>query len=267
MSSWLLFSFSSLLLYTLQALLMKYFSLKEGHASTSLFMCLTVFLISSVLFHSFIVLTPFILLLSFVNGVSYGLVVMLTLKSLSILEASYVYPIRRLHVFIVALLGIAILGEEITATKLAGIALSFTAIYILQGIKVPEKGRAMVFLTMLLMSLGAFVTKPASCRKEEFMIYSYFFASLTCALVCVKEKARFEGALYGAVLGFVNFLAFFSLLLALSIGDASAVYPLVGTNVVLISFLSALIFKEKITVKHVVAVLLVFLATLSFSLQ
>ncbi len=238
-----------LIFYSIQGIYLKFISrFKLEKVWVSFFYVIAVFILS--LFFGLRVSSFNTFLLALANGMIYGMLVFVTLVALSLVDASFLYPIRRLHNPLAAFLIAIVLGEPLTLSKIASIVFATMAILLFQKIEVPKKGFKLAILSLLLLIINAFIVKLGAIEdKICFMQFSYLIASTLLLPVSLRRKLSKKEVLYGCLAGIINFVAFLTLLNALERLPGSLVFPLVGTNVILISFFSFLIFKEKLSRK------------------
>ena len=85
--------------------------------------------------------------------------------------------------------------------------------------------------------------------KILFIFISYSLGTLLIFFSSkqkVNKNIKIKSRKLGILIGIINFFAFYTLLIALSTGPGSLVFPLVGLNLALIVFFSIVLFKEKL---------------------
>jgi len=185
-----------------------------------------------------------------------------------------------------------IYGEDIYPVQWIGIALLILAGYIMCTYNASIKGKmslkALVLLTFCAASNGLtdfsqklFVREIEGGNIAAFNLYTYLFAAVTLAVCCLcfrtYEKKRTElqppkkillpiiG--YIAVMAVCLFLNSYFKTLSANYLDAMQIYPLSqGGSVILSMAMSAVLFKEKITTRCIVGVVLSFVALLMINL-
>ena len=104
-----------------------------------------------------------------------------------------------------------------------------------------------------------------------FIAFSYSFGSLFALVTGRKIKERIgkvtlkNSLKFGFLIGIINFIAFYSQLLALSIGKASIIFPITSLAIYLAVILSILVYKEPLTLKKVVGIIFSLIAIILLS--
>ena len=102
----------------------------------------------------------------------------------------------------------------------------------------------------------------------SFITVSYFIGFLFALIVRKKAKRRLtkkvagRSILFGLIIGLINFFSFFLQLNALSIGQASVIFPLTSLSVYVAVVLSILVFREKVSLKKSLGILFSIIAIL-----
>jgi drug/metabolite transporter (DMT)-like permease len=196
----------------------------------------------------------------------YLLANVLKLEALRFVGGYVAFPIFYASGIVVALLAVALLGEQLTAFKAAGIALTVFALALLLEKKrafKPGRGVAYSFGAMLSLAAAAFVVVVASKQFSipMLMAVSYFFAIVPAFMLETYLHKRHTGSRIGAVrlgvaLGIVNVIAFYSFLSALRQGPASVITPIVSLALIVAVLLSMLVFGERLGWRKWLGVLL-----------
>lgn len=93
-----------------------------------------------------------------------------------------------------------------------------------------------------------------------FIFVSYSTGSFLAWLMSQKFKEKSSKSLMknsillGVLIGIINFFAFYSQLLALSVGEASIIFPITSLSVYLAVILSVLFYKEALTIRKVLGI-------------
>ncbi|HDM05782.1 MAG TPA: hypothetical protein ENG34_00705, partial [Candidatus Aenigmarchaeota archaeon] len=101
-----------------------------------------------------------------------------------------------------------------------------------------------------------------------FITVSYFIGFLFAIIVRKRVKKKLtkeverKSILFGLTIGLINFFSFFLQLNALSIGQASVIFPLTSLSVYVAVVLSILVFREKVSLKKSLGILFSIIAIL-----
>lgn len=185
-----------------------------------------------------------------------------------------------------------IYGEKIVFVQWIGIAVLVVAGYIMCTYNAKIKGKmtlkALVLLVLCAISNGMtdfsqkmFTKELPMANAAAFNLYTYLFAGITLAICffCFRgvekkkvelqspKKIIFPIIGYIAVMAVCLFLNSYFKTLAANHLDATQIYPLSqGGSVILSMAMSAIFFKEKITARCIVGVVLSFIALLMINL-
>ena len=133
-----------------------------------------------------------------------------------------------------------------------------------------------LILIALLSTFNKFVQKIAASQVEpyNFIFWEMFFMFVTSFFIWLynrREKMSLslpsmELTLWAAIMGLVSFGSTYFIVKALTTGPISLVYMILGSYTFLTSIFAAVLFKEKITKKSLVAVLVSFVIVLLIKL-
>jgi len=122
---------------------------------------------------------------------------------------------------------------------------------------------------MVFSAAASFTNKIAAMNvnKELFISISYFVSAFL-SLIFLKfgeKKTPFnkDTIRFGITIGIVNFLGFYILLYALSLGPLSIISPTIGLYVLVTTILARLFYKEELSSKRL---FLIFLSVLAITL-
>lgn len=192
------------------------------------------------------------------------------IESFKRLPAVVVLPISRIHFAMTAALGIVILKEAYTLNTILGILLFLAVMLILSGNDssdgVKKKDfRAGIFLaiaTAIFTTISEFMVKVAAMKYDvlAFLFLSYIWLVVPAHVLNLrlsngKDNKR-AAQIYGFLIGVFNFASFFAVMTALKAGPASVIFPIIGLNMLVTVFLSAIFYGEKITWLRIIALLL-----------
>lgn len=207
--------------------------------------------------------------LAVVNGTVYLIGSLSRLESLKLIPLSVCQPVVKMDSALAAVIGVVVLGEALGPLQAVGVLLSVAVIWILSGARAGEKaknfklGVLLALFTAVFFSMSDFTLKLAMAQGSRFMfiVVSYSMMFIPAMLLQKKmrktAKARLSTSLkLGVGFGFVNFVAFSSLLGALQTGLLSIVLPLIAMSVPIAVVLAVIVFKEKMTVRRLVGLAL-----------
>ena len=180
----------------------------------------------------------------------------------------------------------AFLGEKVKLTQIIGFVILVAAAYVICSYNISIKGKMSFGSFMLLLVCGAsngladfaqkiFVKKVEGESVAAFNFYSYVFSAITLFIIYLvfragkksEEKSVFSTPHAKKVLLHVSLMAvllfvvsYFKTLAAARL-DAALLYPLnQGATLILSMTLAAVCFKEKITLRSVIGIILAFIA-------
>ena len=182
---------------------------------------------------------------------------------------------------VTALLGFIFYGDEIKVTRIIGMVLLFVAVYIMSLYNRSLKGKmtARSIITLVIGGLGAALadfmqkvfTKEALGSPYVFNFYTYALAIIPqliiILIIFLSTKSRGKSLTRGILDG-RHFIIYAVILAALYLNSISKtlaaaeipstiLYPtLQGANLILSAILAAIIFKEKITAKSIVGIVI-----------
>ena len=203
-------------------------------------------------------------------GILFSIGMVLQKTILKEVETNSLFPITSSVSNIVTIfLGVMLLHESVSMAQCLGMMLTITAVFLLSAEKgtVPLRGRLLFLMTcsIVISVLSKYVQKFGMDRNpvNTFMISEYLGASATgLVLFGVTKEARFselfkfsyaKGAFF---IGGFGFLAALAMLLALKHGTLSGVYGITPLYVVIVAFLGKIFFKEELTFKKILLILL-----------
>lgn len=186
--------------------------------------------------------------------------------------------IYRLNLAVTALLAITVLGEPVTATKLAGLALAVLAVLLLAEVtqrRVPMSGAGARWASVAMLAFGLvlFIYKIGARvgAPPPLLIVGQFCALTTIATAWAifrEGGLRFSRSVWAhaPVCGVLNSSGRILLALALVSGDASAAVPVSQMSFVFTFVLAAPLFGEPVTPRKLAGLGAAILAMLALSL-
>lgn len=131
-----------------------------------------------------------------------------------------------------------------------------------------RKGYNILLVAFIATVFASFFSKigAISLDKILFIFISYTIGSLIALSryfpnrVKINKKIKARSRNFGIIIGVINFLAFYTLLAALSLGPGSLVYPIVSLDIALIVILSMILFKERLNFRGIIGFVLAMIA-------
>lgn len=184
----------------------------------------------------------------------------------------------KLSVVIPTTLGVILFRERINFVATCGIILSIVALCLVVG-RGKSEGRShtgwvlpliLFFGTGIGDMLMKFTERLNQSGDTTFMIaFIYLIAMLfgigivTADLIRGKSKWRWKNAIGGACLGIVNYFSSYCMYHGMSLFDNSFLFPIYNIGVVSLTALTGLLlFKEKLSLKNYVGLILAILAVI-----
>lgn len=182
----------------------------------------------------------------------------------------------KLGVLVPTLLSALIFGEELTLLRILGVIVAVAAILLMQDKAQKEAGGSMLGLIALLLSggLSDFMSKlyeelGAPNLKDQFLLYTFLVALILSVVLCLirKETLRWQDALFGVLLSVPNYLSTRFLLLSLNHLPAVVVFPSFSAGTIVLATLAGiLLFKEKLTLRKGLALVVILAALVLLNL-
>jgi drug/metabolite transporter (DMT)-like permease len=206
------------------------------------------------------------------NSAAFVLGTVTHIEALKHIPSGIAYPVIRLNVVLVILFSIVYFDDRLSLYQVAGMVMAIAVIVLLTREAEQErgaygdvrKGLMLVFLSLVFGAMASVSSKFAAlyANKLGFMALSYFMGTLFALGLTQKMKTSEgskhlkEAVVIGILMGFINFAGFYAFLAALSSGPLSLVVTLTGMHFAVAVFLSALVYKEKVTFMRALAVVL-----------
>lgn len=186
----------------------------------------------------------------------------------------------------------AFLGEKVKLTQIIGFVILVAAAYVICSYNISIKGKMSLGSFMLLLICGAsngladfaqkiFVKKVEGESAAAFNFYSYVFSAITLFIIYLvfravkkdEKKSVFSTPhakkviLHVSLMAILLFVVSYFKTLAAARLDAALLYPLnQGATLVLSMTLAAVCFKEKITLRSLIGIILAFIALVMINL-
>lgn len=226
----------------------------------------TVALLSSTLFvvlKESITNIQFLLFIALLNSGAFLLATLTHIEALKHIPVGVAYPIIRLNAVIVVIFSIVYFKDRLTFYQVMGIVLAMAVIVILtrhfddQNISTRniKRGFIFMFISLLSGSIASISSKFAALytNKMAFIAISYIVGTLFSFGLRKKlqtseaSRNHKDAIIIGLFMGLINFAGYYSFLKALSMGPLSIIASITGMHFVIAIFLTALIYKEKLT--------------------
>ena len=182
----------------------------------------------------------------------------------------------KLGVLVPTLLSALIFGEELTLLRILGVIVAVAAILLMQDKAQKEAGGSMLGLIALLLSggLSDFMSKlyeelGAPNLKDQFLLYTFLVALILSVVLCLirKESLCWQDVLFGVLLSVPNYLSTRFLLLSLNHLPAVVVFPSFSAGTIVLATLAGiLLFKEKLTTRKGLALVVILAALVLLNL-
>ena len=182
----------------------------------------------------------------------------------------------KLGVLVPTLLSALVFGEELTLLRILGVVVAVAAILLMQDKAQKEAGGSMLGLIALLLSggLSDFMSKlyeelGAPNLKDQFLLYTFLVALILSVALCLirKQSLCWQDVLFGVLLSVPNYLSTRFLLLSLNHLPAVVVFPSFSAGTIVLATLAGiLLFKEKLTLRKGLALLVILAALVLLNL-
>ncbi len=205
----------------------------------------------------------------FINGCILGCVFIINLYIMGLsaqkMGASVTSVASKMSLVITVLFGVFYFKEDAGLFKIVGITLALISVFFIVQINTKEIDRKFIFLPLILFAGGGFIDSFINYNQKLHLNdgNSDLFAAVTFGIAFIggllmlipqvtskREKLNLKSMGAGVVLGVVNWLSIFTLLLALKIPywDSSTIYTTVNIGILLVVVsCGVLIFKEKLS--------------------
>lgn len=219
---------------------------------------------------------------NFELGILFGLLLILRMilafekdfariNGLKYLDASIFLPISRiLQVFFAFFIGMIFFGEFLGFYEILALLLGFVIVYLLSGKKElsnqkdVKKGFLFLLLTNFLLMGTSTINKVVTDFGFDLGTYLFYSSIVGIIYMYFTKKKEVKNGLenvklewfYGFLKGFIGFFAFLFFLKALEIGDFALVQLINSFSLFVGVFLSVWIFKEKMTLRKYLALIL-----------
>lgn len=282
MFDWYTLAIIALFSYGIQNFLYKVSAERKCNSAWTTFsFMITVAVLSTALFFIFqekVTKLYLLLPLSLVNAIGFLITTIAKIEALKNISANIAFPIIRMSAVLVVIFSVIYFKDSLSPAQIIGIILAILVIYILTTQNHKEKedqknfklGIILAFIALLFSALTTIAVKFAAITVSilgfiaiSYIFNSFFSLGLRKKLQTEKENPNQKNALIiGFFIGLFNFIGFYIILKALTIGPLSIVASINSLSFVIAIILSVLIYKEKMTSKRIIGVLLAILAVI-----
>ena len=280
MDSWYVFAIFALILLGFQRFLYKVSAERKCNTAWTTFSFMaTVAILSSTLFlllgESVSDIT-FLIIIALVNSGAFLVATITHIEALKHIPTSVAYPIIRLNAVVVVIFSIFYFKDRLSLYQGIGIVLALVVIVILAvGINdnnAPQKNIKRGFIFVLIALFGgaaaAISSKFAASYTNKMAFIAVSYIASTLFSLGLKKKLETEEArkthkdalIIGVIMGLINLAGYYSFLKALSTGPLSIIASITGMHFVISIILSALIYKEKLTLLRILGIFLTVLS-------
>jgi drug/metabolite transporter (DMT)-like permease len=218
----------------------------------------------------------FLIFIALVNSGAFLVATITHIEALKHIPTSVAYPIIRLNAVVVVIFSIFYFKDRLSLYQGIGIVLALVVIVILAvGINdnnAPQKNIKRGFIFVLIALFGGAAAAISSkfaasyTNKMAFIAVSYIASTLFSLGLRKKleteeaRKTHKDALIIGVIMGLINLAGYYSFLKALSTGPLSIIASITGMHFVISIILSALIYKEKLTLLRILGIFLTVLS-------
>ncbi len=244
-------------------------------ASSVVISAAVVLLIKRTGFSEFIPALPYAL----ANGTLFAIGALSKFKALTLAPASVVFPVNKSNVLFVIIIGILFFDESPKINQWAGIGTSILVLILISSeqFKISGshtlKGIFFAVFAALCTSFSMTAGKLASVNvdRNSYILLSYTIVALISLFGYLRHTKKEEEPgtfkkpgilLIGSIIGVLNFAGYGLVLKAFAAGSMSLVQPIFTLSILIPIFLSAAIYKEKLTLIRILSIGLSLVAVL-----
>ncbi len=205
------------------------------------------------------------------NGTLFAIGALAKFKALTLAPASVVFPVNKSNVLFVIIIGILFFNEAPRLNQWAGIGTSILVLILISSeqFKISGshtlKGIFFAVFAALCTSFSMTAGKLASVSVDRttYILLSYsivvlisLFSYLKFTTRKEKEKTFKRSGIFiiGGMIGVLNFAGYGLVLKAFAAGSMSLVQPIFALSILIPIFLSAAIYKEKLTLIRILSI-------------
>ncbi len=276
--SWFAFSVFATLLFGVSTAFYKLPSAKNHNRFVATFWALIISLVLSIaFFHSYITLsTPEMIWTALLWGIAFPCLMLLQMYALKHVDTNVLFPITTTaSLIITVLIGIFFFNEHITLIQTLGVILAILTLFLfsyksgklnfssfLIGV-----GSGIIFISAFNKVLQKIVADKMDIHA--FQIYQYLFATIIALLIFLVLHRRdwkthiLSGGLgIGSLIGIFGFFGAYSLFVALTKGPFPLITSIHSLYILITALTAFFLFKEKLTTKKILLLLLAIVAVI-----
>ncbi len=205
------------------------------------------------------------------NGTLFAIGALAKFKALTLAPASVVFPVNKSNVLFVIIIGILFFGESPKINQWAGIGTSILVLILISSeqFKISGshtlKGIFFAVFAALCTSFSMTAGKLASVNvdRNTYILLSYTIVALISLFGYLRRTEKNKKSntfkkpgifLIGIIIGVLNFAGYGLVLKAFAAGSMSLVQPIFTLSILIPIFLSAAIYKEKLTLIRIISI-------------
>ncbi|MCK5799305.1 MAG: DMT family transporter [Deltaproteobacteria bacterium] len=221
--------------------------------------------------------------LAAVNSLFFATGSIFKIEALRFLPANVTFPVVKLNSVIAVIIAMVVFSERPSILQYLGIGLGILVILQLSFDQTNKDGETIVnyrkgilfalgaaFSTAISMTMGKIASTHVHRLNYIFISYSLVAVyTLISTRAKKSEAARFNAAtaIFGVLIGSLNFLGYYLVLLAFSRGPMSGVQPIFAMSIIIPIVLAGLLYHERFTWRRATAVALSLVSILLISLH
>lgn len=275
MPDWLIYSLTATLFYGLLNFLYKAAAEKKYinpaviliSALSVVFSAFLTIIISGSGFKGLLPALPYAL----ANGTLFALGALSKFRALKLAPASVVFPVNKSNILFVIVIGIIFFNESPTLYQWMGIGSSILVLILISSeqVKIPGKtalkGVYFALTAAVCTSLSMTAGKLASTRVDRtaYILLSYSIVVLVSYITFRQRTSKAEKKeafkrpgifVIGGSIGILNYFGYKLVLSAFASGNMALVQPILALSILIPIFLSALIYREKLTILRIISI-------------
>ncbi|HAE36851.1 MAG: hypothetical protein UR85_C0003G0024 [Candidatus Nomurabacteria bacterium GW2011_GWF2_35_66] len=276
--SWFPFSIIAVICFGFSMAFYKFPAAKnQSRYSVSFWQLFISFLLSLVVFYKYIPATNLTTIIyGSLWGFSFLCLSVLQMKALKEIDTNMLYPVTTsLSLVISVMFGVLFFRDAISWLQIIGIILVIMVVYLFS-----YKGKSLQYSNkILIIGLGVislstfgkiiqkFATGVSSVNINTLQVYQYLSAAIFSLLLYLyinrnkaNKKPHIGSIISGAMIAIPSFLGGFMWLIALKRGPFSLVSSVHSLYILVVAVIAYFMFKEKLTFKKIILILIAILA-------
>lgn len=275
MPEWLIFSLTATLFYGIMNFLYKWAAEQKYinpavvliAAITVVISALITLLLNGFGFRFLIPALPY----AAANGTLFAFGALSKFKALELAPASVVFPVNKSNILFVILIGLLFFGESPSLYQWLGIGTSLAVLMLISSEQISFsgnpvlKGIGFALLAAVCTSFSMTAGKLASTRvdRTSYILLSYSIVVIVSLITFMKKTTKeqkkkafsIKGIFFtGGAIGLLNYFGYKLVLSAFAAGNMSLVQPILALSILIPIFLSALFYREKLTVLRIISI-------------